>query len=219
MKLNVYTYKAEKNMYSFDRKITITGEFSDADWNRWAMLNDGDEYRLYCFRRDSKNTIYQFGYDKASDSYKLGHNSIPEIKLENVPDDANTYAFAMLQDGEDYRLYLGSYSKPDHIFQAVWNKDEEKYVFNPELTMHVEGLSETANPYNIAMLHSDDAYRFYTMDENENLLHQAEYVPIDNAYETINSIPVDSPDEYLNGKNYSMVYGEDTYWFYTLDKE
>ncbi len=68
------------------------------------------------------------------------------------------------------------------------------------------------------MLHSHDTYRFYTMDENENVLHQAVYTLSERRYTQIGSIPVNT-SEYLNGKILSMAYGEDTYWLYTLDKK
>ena len=49
--------------------------------------------------------------------YEYGHQSIPELKLTNIPDDADTSRFAMLHDGSTYRLYFRARSNTFTMYQ------------------------------------------------------------------------------------------------------
>ena len=117
MKLNVFTYKTTETAYSYDKQLEVTKAPEDADWNRWAMLYDGTDYRLFCFKKHTNNVLYQFAFNGTA--YEFGHNSIPEVTISNLPETAYTLAFAMLHDGTDYRLYVGSAADSDSLYQCV----------------------------------------------------------------------------------------------------
>ena len=137
MKLNIFTYKTEESSYSYDRQVEITNAPKDADWTRWAMLHDGTDYRLYCFKQGTNNTLYQFAFD--GNSYHFGYHSALEVTINNIPETANTNAMAMLHDGEEYRLYFADTDNPNTLHQFIWNGTE--YAYYPELTMQVNDLS------------------------------------------------------------------------------
>lgn len=215
MKLNVFTYKTEEYKYSFDNQISIKNAPNDADWSRWAMLHDGSHYRLYCFKKDTNHTLYQFAFDGVN--YTFGHESISEITLENVPEHVNTTVFAMLHDGKDYRLYLGDKSNSDILHQFEWNS--ESYVYKPELTMQIAGLSLDADTDVIAMLHNGEDYIYYALDVDKDRLHLAVYNSNVHFYEAINTLPIVNIPQQTNKNSFSMLYSEDGHFLYFLENE
>ena len=75
----------------------------DTDWHRWAMLHDGNTYRLYAMRRGA-DLLYQAAWDSSRAAYVFGYSSIPEISVRRTPDRGQDVA--MLHDGDDFRLYV-----------------------------------------------------------------------------------------------------------------
>ncbi|HNG61479.1 MAG TPA: hypothetical protein PKZ52_16770, partial [Cellvibrionaceae bacterium] len=61
--------------YNSIPNIQISGAPADTDFKRSAMLHDGSTYRLYFFKKNSTNTLYQFGWNGSV--YQYGYNSIP----------------------------------------------------------------------------------------------------------------------------------------------
>ena len=212
MKLKVFTYKPNNSNYSIDYEIEITNAPEDTDWNRWAMLQDGKDYRLYCFKQNSNNTLYQFAFNGAS--YEFAYNSIPEVTITNVPATANTNAIAMLHDGEKYRLYFADESNETVLHQFEWNGNEYEYL--PMQTKTVFGISPEADTSTIAMLHTGKHYTYYALNTQRDTLHQAIYNVDSNTYEVSNTIAV-AKEGITTTNGFSMAFGENTYWLYFLE--
>lgn len=68
-------------------EVKITGIPADADMNRFTMLHDGSAYRFYCFKKDSRDIIYQFAWDGST--YAYTHSSVPQISAKGLPTDTN----------------------------------------------------------------------------------------------------------------------------------
>jgi len=89
------------------KKIDITGGPNDADWSRWAMLNDGGKYRLYAMKNASNDTFYQFVYNPNSGNYEYGYDNAIEVQtITGIPIYSDRQSFAMLHDNSKYRLYM-----------------------------------------------------------------------------------------------------------------
>jgi hypothetical protein len=86
--------------YNSNPTVRISGMPRDTDWNAWAMLHDGSEYRFYALRRGGAS-LYQAGWDGRA--YTYGYNSISEIELRGGPRQIDD--IAMLHDGRAFRLY------------------------------------------------------------------------------------------------------------------
>ncbi len=86
--------------------LRVTGMPADTDWNRWAMLHDGTDYRFYAFKRDSRSQFYQAAYNTSQQQYVFGYQSIPKLTLTGFPQGVSTGSFAMLHDRGDYRVYF-----------------------------------------------------------------------------------------------------------------
>ncbi|MEM1170526.1 MAG: hypothetical protein AAGJ08_15955 [Cyanobacteria bacterium P01_H01_bin.35] len=103
-------FSREKNLYQFYPEIPllpIVGAPSDANWQRWSMLHDGSEYRMYCFKGSTSDTLYQFTWD--GNSYRYGHNnSYPKLNITGIPDDADTSSFSMLYGQEHFKYASNS---------------------------------------------------------------------------------------------------------------
>jgi hypothetical protein len=130
--LNQFAYVQGTNDYVWGSggsipNIPITGAPADTNFARWAMLNDGTTFRLYFFKGSSRDTLYQFGFDGSS--YAYGYNSIPVLTLTNIPADADMGSFAMLWDGNDYRLYVKRLGFPDTLYQAAYVPGSTNYEF------------------------------------------------------------------------------------------
>ena len=110
--LNQAAYVNGTSEYRFGHNsipnMKVTGSPQSVGFGRVAMLHDGSTYRLYLPKFGSKDTLYQFGFNRATNAYEYGYNSIRELKIVGMPADANTNSYSMLHDGQDYRLYMRS---------------------------------------------------------------------------------------------------------------
>lgn len=165
--------------------IPVAGGPQDIDFERWAMLHDGDFYRLYFFRRGSSDTLYQFAYNSATEQYEYGFNSIEILRITGAPGDADASSFAMLHDGIDYRLYMRSASNPDLIHQFAFNTatDNYEYGFNSIPSIPVSGFPATADATRWAMVHDGLDFRLYRYDSGGGGFFQAAYNVDTETYE------------------------------------
>eukprot|EP00178_Gracilaria_changii_P004674 TRINITY_DN17611_c0_g1_i1.p1 TRINITY_DN17611_c0_g1~~TRINITY_DN17611_c0_g1_i1.p1 ORF type:complete len:224 (-),score=16.63 TRINITY_DN17611_c0_g1_i1:198-869(-) len=85
-------------------EIKITDFPADADLNRWDMLHDGSDYRLYCMSFTNPTCVYQGAF--SGGSYAFGAKSIPKLTLTNSPDSVSYSEICMLYDGSTYRMYI-----------------------------------------------------------------------------------------------------------------
>ena len=86
--------------------MDVTGAPADVDWERWGMLYDGGHYRHYAFKKGSKNQFYQFAFNRSTQDYEYGYNSIRVLSVVDMPENSNTSDFAMLHNGSSYRFYF-----------------------------------------------------------------------------------------------------------------
>lgn len=173
--------------------MQITGAPADTDWSRWAMLHDKTDYRLYAFKKGSKDTFYQFAFNPDTQEYEYGYNSIPELKLVGTPADADTSTFAMLHDGSAYRLYLKQRGNPNKLYQFSWVNGTETYKFghNSIPAMNIVGFPADTDWSRWEMLHDGSAYRIYAFKKgSKTQFYQGSFNRATNQYEYgLNSIP------------------------------
>lgn len=173
--------------------IMITGAPADTDRSRMAMLYDGSRYRMYFFKVGSNDTFYQFAYNPNSGTYEYGFDSIPVLKVVNMPADADPSSFAMLHDGSNYRFYMQSKSTK-RIYQAAFNTRTQRYEYGYN---SIRALNLTKAPADTdfsrwAMLHDGTAYRFYAFKGSGNTqFYQFAYNASQGTYEYAynNAIP------------------------------
>ena len=131
--LNQAAYVSGTSTYRFGHRSILNMVIADApanaDYTRWAMLHDGAVYRLYLFKQNTNDTLYQFGFNARTAQYEYGHQSIAELKLTNIPDDADTSRFAMLHDGSTYRLYFRARSNTFTMYQFGYNSSTQNYEY------------------------------------------------------------------------------------------
>lgn len=160
--LHQFTWVAGTSTYRHGgAALRITDAPSDADLTRWSMLHDGDAFRFYCFKGRSTDTLYQFSRD--GEVYRFGHRSIPELKLVEFPDDADSDSFAMLHDGRDYRLFLRRKNDPHTLYQAAWVAGTPSYRFGHRSidTIPITGFPESSDPSRWSTLHDGADYRIH----------------------------------------------------------
>jgi hypothetical protein len=224
--LNVFRFNGLS--YAYESDIFVVGGPSDCDWSRWAMLhspsnNEGTElYRLYCFKSGSNDTIYQFGYNENKGQYEYGYESIEALKIIDKPISADTNTFAMLHDGEAYRMYFLDVDNRNVLHQFVY--DGNNYVVestNP--TIELEGLPNSIDLRRAAMLYSvsnnQPGYHFYSFLEGNNKeLIQSYYNPTTNEYERINNIGIGIDLNRSDISSFSMLNdNEGAYWCYFFE--
>jgi len=156
-------------------EIPAVGAPKDTDWSRTAMLHDGLAYRLYAFRSGSDEVLYQFSYDQARGAYVYGHASIRELRIVGAPRDADTSSFAMLHDGEVYRLYLQRRGDPSTLYQFAFDPTTQEYRFGhrSQQVIQVTGMPADTDWSRWAMVHDGSDYRFYALRRGGASLYQA----------------------------------------------
>ena len=205
--------------------IPVNGAPRDADWSRWAMLHDGQVYRLYVFRRGSRDEIYQFGFNRRTETYDWGYRSIPVLRLIGVPRNASTRSFAMLHDGRVYRLYLQDRRDPSLLHQFGFNRRTNDYEYGHQSIpqLRVTGFPRDTDWSRWAMLHDGQDFRFYAFRRNSGReVYQGAYDARDQRYKyRYRSIPVlmmrDFP-RYANRSSMAMLHDGTDYRFYFKDR-
>jgi hypothetical protein len=120
-----------------DVAIEIINAPSDCDWSRWGMLDDRKSTRMYCFKKDTVNQLYQFLFD--GKNYRYEENFI--LTIEGVGTDQNTDKIAMLSTPNfeeavgimdqgtvdppylpipnNYHVYMQKAGKPQFLYQFI----------------------------------------------------------------------------------------------------
>lgn len=138
--------------------LRITFRPADANPADFAMLHDGSTYRLYMLSYD-KTKVYQFGWNGSS--YRYGYNSIPVINITGAPANTDKSRWAMLHDGQDYRMYFGQYCDTTKLYQFAWNGVSYAYGYNSIPVLTLDSVPNNSNINVMNMLHDGSAYRFY----------------------------------------------------------
>ncbi|MGB0524447.1 MAG: hypothetical protein ACPGJS_15860 [Flammeovirgaceae bacterium] len=222
--LSALLYNDSRDKYEKERNIDVVGSPSDSDWNRWAMLhssktNEGDElYRLYCFQHGTNDTLYQFGYNEKADQYEFGYKSDKVLKIKGVSPQLDTATFAMLHDGENYRLYFLDFLNPHRLHQFVY--DGFQYVIeasNP--IMDLVGLSPSVDTRRMAMASDNGiSYELYLFEQGKkgHLLH-AMYEEQHNTYDVTDRIPLGVDLNEADITSFSLLQDGEDYWCYFLN--
>ncbi|OUS24621.1 hypothetical protein A9Q99_23925 [Gammaproteobacteria bacterium 45_16_T64] len=223
--LNQFAYVPGSNKYQFGYRsisnIPITGAPNDTCWERWAMLFDGNDYRLYFFKASTNDTLYQFAFNRDTNAYEYGFNSIATLKLTGIPSDACSSSFAMLHDGTTYRLYLRRLGYPAVLYQFGFNSASSNYEYghNSIPTLEITGAPSNIDWSRWGMLHDKGSYRLYAMQlGNNNVINQAAYNVATGHYEFgYNSIPELALEGTPNDSNlgeFSMLFDGTDYRLY-----
>ena len=205
-------------------EIDIIGQPADVDWKRWAMLHDGNNYRLYFFKKGSNKKIYQFAFNRSKNAYEFGYRSIPIITLKGAPKDANYQDFSMLHDGKDYRLYLKKKGHPNMFYQFAWvpNTTTYKYGYRSIPVLKMTGFPKDTNWKRWQMLHDGNNYRFYAFKKGSmTQFYQGAFNRGSNEYEygyrsikklTLKGMPQN------RRKRAAMLHDGKDYRFYSISK-
>ena len=156
-------YKAEWNGTAYKytgEPFTLSGTPDGASTRNLAMLYDGADTRLYLMSRTGAS-LYQFSLDGTT--FVFGRNSIPEIPVNNFPEDADLARFGMLHDGSDYRFYALSRSESYKIYQGAFKRSPDEYLFghNSIQSMPITDAPEGTPTFDFNMLHDGSTYRLY----------------------------------------------------------
>lgn len=225
--LNQAAFKSGTTQYQYGHNsipnMFITGAPTDTDGNRWAMLHDGSTYRLYFFKAESDDTLYQFAYNPASSDYEYGYNSINKLTITNKPDDADASSISMLHDGTTYRLYMQSKTDPANIYQFGYKPGTNvyEYGYNSIPMISVTGMPIDTDYTRWGMLHDGSAYRYYAFKlGSDKTFYQAGFNGASYAYGH-NSIPqltVESMPTTSDTSGFAMLHDGSDYRFYFQTK-
>ena len=222
-----FSYLQDTDNYRFAAdgaipEMKLVGFPEDTDYSRSAMLYDGATYRIYFFRQGSNDTLYQGAFDEDTNVYQYGYASEPVLRITGAPDGVDYSSFAMLYDGEEYRLYLRPVGAVVKIFQFVYDEDVKAYEHYAagQGDWPVQEMPEDADWSGWGMLFDGKTYRLYTWKggTNHTQIYQAAFDEEDEVYEFgYDSIPVlniqgTPPASYQGG--FSMLHDETNYRFY-----
>lgn len=156
----------------------------DADCSRYAVMSDRSHNRLYCFKRGSRDTLYQFALNPKTQKYEYGYNSIRQVPIKGIPSDANPEKVAVLHDGRKYRLYMMNRGLTG-LYQFVYDPRSRSYVSaRNNSSIRFTGTPRDANPANFGILHDGKAYRLYLGSRTHaSLVYPYKYSGSSNTYQ------------------------------------
>jgi len=96
---NILEYAADDSLPVID----VVQYPNDADFSRFFLYNDGDNYVLGCAIVGSKTAFYSGAFN--GEAYQFAHKALGTLTLEDSPDDVTANCPAMLHDGSAYRFY------------------------------------------------------------------------------------------------------------------
>ena len=138
--------KTSDHIYEMsDVSIEIINAPNDCDWSRWGMLDDRRSTRMYCYKENTDNQLYQFILD--GEVYRFEENIL--LSVTGVSDAQNNKKIAMLStpnfeevvgicdkdDGgnpkegapnlpipQNYHVYMQTADNPTFIDQFLWKE-------------------------------------------------------------------------------------------------
>ena len=85
--------------------LAVRGWPADANPRRWAMHEDGSNYRILVFQQGSSESLYQAAYNASQGAYQYGYRSRDQVSLLGMPASAIPFEGASLHDGGNWRFY------------------------------------------------------------------------------------------------------------------
>lgn len=217
--LNQAAYNINNGRYEYGYNsignIKITGAPEDTDWNRWAMLHDGETYRLYFFKQGSTDTIYQFGYTGVA--YEYGYNSYATLTISHAPSGADTASFAMLHDGTTYRLYLKDKNDPTLLYQFGFDGSKYEYGYNSISSIRIVSSPADTDHSRWAMLNDGSYYRYYAFKQgSETEFYQFGFngSSYEYGYASIARLSVSGMPSNSLTDSFAMLHDGENYRFY-----
>lgn len=215
---NNYTFEAEGSIPTM-QLVNFPG---DTDFTRYAMLHDGEAYRVYCMRQNSNDTLYQGAFNEETEAYEFGYDSEPVMKINGAPEGTDFSTFAMLFDEGTYWLYFLPLSGPTNVIPFIFDEDTASYErYGTGIAdWPITNIPENADWSGWGMLFDGDAYRMYTWKDgtNRTQIYQAAFNREEEVYEFgYDSIPVlnitgTPPASYQSG--FAMLHDGEDYRFY-----
>lgn len=130
------------------------------------------------------SSVNQGAWVSGTNNYQFGHNSIPNIPITGAPADTNFARFAMLHDGNAYRMYFFKGSTSDTIYQFSWNGSSYAYGHNSIPVLTLTNAPADADASSFSMLHSGGNYHAYLRRLGDpTTLYQFVWVPNTTTYE------------------------------------
>jgi len=147
--------------------VGITGGPATADLSRFAMLHDGSNYRLYCWKSGTTNTLHQFSFNGSA--YAYGHQSSPEITLTGFPSDVDTSNFSMTHDGSHYRVFLPRSGHPQTLYQGTHASGTTNYRYDSSPTsISITGFPADTDFTRWDTVHDGTYLRYYAFKQGSN---------------------------------------------------
>lgn len=164
-KIYQFVFNGSEYQYGYGSSIpefTLVDVPADADASSFAMLHDGSDYRLYLRQLGNPNQLYQFAWVADTNNYKWGHNGSTKIPVTGFPDNSDRNRWAMLHDGDDYRLYRMELGNNNKLYQGSFNDSSYQFGSNSIPELSLTGTPANSDLSQAAMLH-DGSYRFYVL--------------------------------------------------------
>ena len=138
-RIHAYAYANES--------IPVVGFPETADMSSFAMLHDGTHTRIYFLNRN-KNRLIQGAYHPVRKEFVYGYvsNNFP---VKDIPDDADLGGWAMVHDGDKYRMYSYA-STSDSVYRYTYSRGAYQWD-GTEQTL--DGVLPSSRGRDFAMMH------------------------------------------------------------------
>lgn len=149
--------------------IPVVGAPSDTRFDRWAMLGNGEDERIY-YMNTNEDALHEFALAEPDPDAPPFPPQSPKfayqrsLSLDGFPGDADLSSFAMLHDGGVERLYFLSHDRRE-LLQGKLDPSKNAFSYGHDGAVSrvgIEGAPEDTNWEGWGMLHDGTHYRLYS---------------------------------------------------------
>jgi len=215
----IWVFNTMKYQFVENSGIQIKNAPNDLDWKRWATSDDGFQSKLFFFKRNTNNVLYSFQINNAKTVYHFDEDT-GEIKINNIPSDANTNSFSMIHDGASSKLFMQSRTK-HALYQFDFESQDKHYDLKSDRPIMIYNAPADSDWYRWAMLHDgNNMLLYFFKKETPDEFYQFGLNPGSQSFEYgfpsasllyLVGIPIRS-----NTNQFSMLHSGNAYQFYFL---
>ncbi len=162
--LSLYSFRYSGSGYEPTGRIhALVDVPADADLSNFAILHNGQDFRLYLRNRADPTVLHQLVATNALSNFAPRSGVISRLATVAAPADADFSRWAMVHVGGLYRQLVFQRGSHDAVYQFAWNGGAYEYGHRSVAVVRLVGTPAEALTRKFAVLHDGSRSRLYQL--------------------------------------------------------